>query len=205
MNLTQRLGAILITGALSLSLLSAAHAQGGGGRRAPGLLAPPIVARLNLDADQKAKVQAAAEAYIQAVQDANALTAPKEKRQASRKARQDYEAAVKAALNAEQQKQLETFQAEAKELTGMMGPAGNQMVGLNLTAEQKTQVKAISDKYAGDRQKLQAELKAATDKKAVQSQIQDLNKKMIAEIREVLTDDQRKLLRPAGARRKKQQ
>ncbi len=205
MNVTQRLGTALITGVLSLSLVSAALAQGGGGRRAPGLLAPPIVARLNLDADQKAKVQTAGEAYTKAVQDANALTTPKEKRQASRKARQDYEAAVKAALNADQQKQLEAFQAEAKELTGMMGPAGNQMVGLNLTAEQKTKVKEISDKYAGDRQKLQAELKAATDKKAVQTQIQELNKKMMTEVREILTADQRKLLQPGVGRRKKQQ
>lgn len=205
MKVLHRLGALALVGALSLALATGSYAQQGRGRRPQGMLTTAVIARLNLNDEQKTKVQAAGEAYAKAAQEANALTTPKEKRQANTKARSEYLAAVNGALNDEQKKQLEAFQAEAKELTAMMGTSGNQMVGLNLTAEQKTKVKEIADKYAPERQKLADELKAASDKKPVQAKITELNKKQMDEIRPLLTDDQKKLLQPGSRRRKKQQ
>lgn len=203
MNALHRLGAFALVSALSLALATASFAQQGRGRRPQGMLTTAVIARLNLNEEQKTKITTAGEAYIKAAQDANALTTPKEKRQANTKARTEYLAVVTAALNDEQKKQLEAFQAEAKELTAMMGQGGNQMVGLNLTAEQKTKIKEIADKYAPERQKLADELKAATEKKPVQDKIAELGRKQMEEIRPLLSDDQRKLL--GGGGRKKQQ
>jgi Spy/CpxP family protein refolding chaperone len=160
-----------------------------------------IVTRLNLNDEQKAKFQAAADTYKAENATAQALTTPKEKRAASKVAREKYDAAVRAALNADQQKQLDGFLAEAKEFP-MLGTNASQMVGLNLTPEQKSKIQEIGAKYQPELKKLRDSQKDATDKQAVMAQIREQQGKMMGEIREVLTPDQRKQL-PAG--RKKQQ
>jgi Spy/CpxP family protein refolding chaperone len=201
MNISRRISAALLAGALSLSLAGAAFAQAGrgGGSRLQTVPAA-IVTRLNLNDEQKAKFQAAADAYKTENTAAQALSTPKEKRAASKAAREKYDAAVRAALNADQTKQLDAFLAEAKEYQAL-GTMGSQMVGLNLTAEQKTKIQEIGTKYQPELKKLRDSQKDATDKQAVMAQIREQQGKMMAEVREVLTPEQRKQL-PG---RKKQQ
>ncbi|MGV3722898.1 MAG: Spy/CpxP family protein refolding chaperone [Actinomycetota bacterium] len=197
-HIPRRVAAGLLTAALSLSLMTASLAQrgrgGGGGYPAA------IITRLALTDEQKAKVQAAADALKAENQAAQALTTPKEKRQAGKAARDKYAAAVKSALTPDQQTRLDAMLAEAKQFPEL-GPQAGQMAGLNLTDEQKAKVKEIGVRYQPELQKLRASQKDASDKQAVMAQIREQQGKMMTEIRAVLTPEQRKQL---GGGRKKQ-
>lgn len=202
MRISQRLGAYFMAGVLALSLSAGAVAQGARGARAQTI--PQVwLNRLSLTDEQKTKIKSATEAYQTELRNSASLTTPREKRQANRKARQTYESAVTASLNPEQQQKLTAMKEEAKQYQGM-GQAGNAMVGLNLTDEQKGKIKEISAKYQPELQKLRAEQRTATDKKAVQDQIRGINTKMLDEIKAVLTPEQVKQL-PMGGRRRQQQ
>jgi hypothetical protein len=197
MHIPCRVAAVLLAGALSLSLATGALAQAGGRGTA---IPAAVLTKLNLNDEQKAKVTAAGETLKADNEAAGKLTVMKEKRQANRAAKEKYEAAVKAALNADQQKQLDTMMAEVKQFPELGGQAG-QMIGLNLTDEQKAKVKEIGVKYQPELKKLRDSQKDAADKQAVMAQIRETNKKMMTEIREILTPDQRKQL---GGGQKKQ-
>lgn len=201
MKFSSRLSAALLAGALSLSLSAAFAQQGGrGGAGVP----PALLNRLNLTADQKSKVDAATAALRADMEKAQALTDAKEKRMASRKAQETYQASIKAALTEDQQKQLQGMMAEAREYSDL-GPGGAMLVGLDLTAEQKTKVKEIGAKYKPDVEKLRASMKDATDKAAVRAQMNDLNKKIMDEVKTVLTPEQQQKLAAAAPRGKKKQ
>jgi Spy/CpxP family protein refolding chaperone len=204
MRFTRRLTLALLTGALALSLSGEALAQRGQNRRPTGTYAQAILRKLNLNADQQAKVKTAEDAYRAEVEKARASGTPQETRQASRAARRTYQEAVRSALNADQQKQLDAMIAEAQEFR-VLGP-GNaaQMAGLNLTAEQKTKVKEIGAKYEPELTKLRAEQRGATDRQAVQAKIREQQTKMLDEIKTVLTPDQVKQLTPPRRRRNNQ-
>src|SRR5437016_922044 len=109
MRMSQRFAAVLLTGALSLSLALSASAQrqrqGRGQGRGPTALSQLWIDKLGLSADQQTKVKAATEAYRADAAKARGLSG-QERRQASQQARSSYEAALNAALNADQQKQL---------------------------------------------------------------------------------------------------
>lgn len=200
MRIAHRIGALLIAGALSLSLAVAAQAQRGGGRRAT-VVPRTWLTRLNLTEEQKTKVEAAGQAYRTELQ-SNAASTPQERRQASRKARETYETALNAALSADQQKQLAAWREEARQYPGM-GQLASALVGLNLTDEQKTKVKAIGAKYQPELMKFRAELRTAADRQAVQAQITAVNAKVLDEVKAVLTPEQvQKLPEP---RRRRQQ
>jgi Spy/CpxP family protein refolding chaperone len=77
-------------------------------------------------------------------------------------------------------------------------------VGLNLTDDQKTKVKAIGTKYQPELMKLRQEQRTATDRRAVQQQITALNQKIMEEVKAVLTPEQIKQLPPPGRRRQQQ-
>jgi Spy/CpxP family protein refolding chaperone len=200
MRVSQRLAAVMLTGILSLSVASGAFAQKGGGRRGGGTYPPALLNQLNLNADQQAKVKAAADAYRAEQVKFQALPTPKEKRQAQRAARGTYESAVRAALDADQQKKLQTIVAEAREYRGM-GPMGMQLAALDLNADQKTKVKGIAAKYEPELQKARAG--AGADKKAARMATREVNAKMRTEVMTVLTPEQQKQLRPAGKVKKK--
>src|SRR5687767_6144227 len=92
----------LIAGALALSLSGAALAQKGqkgqkgkGQNRGAAVMPAAAMNRLNLNADQKAKVQAATAAFQAEQQKVKGLEG-KERRQALKGARQTYESAVRA-------------------------------------------------------------------------------------------------------------
>jgi Spy/CpxP family protein refolding chaperone len=198
MRLTQRVWAIAVAGALSLTV-SAAFAQKGKAAAARGSLPQVFVNKLNLTDEQKAKIKAATDQFQVEAKAAEALTTPKEKRQANNKARKTYADAVNAALTPEQQKQLAAMKEEAKQFAGM-GPIGNQMVGLNLTDDQKTKIKEITAKYQPELEKLRAEQKSASDKKPIADQIKQLTTKVGDEVKAVLTPDQLKQL-PGGKKK----
>lgn len=201
MRLPQRLGAILGAGILSLTLATAAFAQ----QRAAVAPAPPaIVARLGLNADQEGRVKAAGDALQAELKRIMTLSTAAEKRAARKDAGEKYQAALKEVLTPDQQKKLDEMLAESRQFRGM-GAAGPRMVGLGLTEEQKTKIKGITDKYAPEIDKLRASLKDATDKKAVTDQRKEVEAKMVAEIRDVLTPDQQKQFDESAPRRKKQQ
>jgi hypothetical protein len=199
MQLTQRLWAIATAGFLAVSVSAAAIAQQGA-KPPRGAVPQVFLNKLMLTAEQKGKVKAATDQLQTELTAANALTTPKEKRQATNKARKSYETAVNGALTEEQQKQLQAMKDEAKQFAGM-GQIGNQMVGLNLSDEQKTKINQIRAKHQPELEKLRAELKGASDKKSLQDQIKQVNTKMADEVKAVLTADQLKQL-PG---RKKQQ
>jgi Spy/CpxP family protein refolding chaperone len=191
-----RLAPILLAGALSLALSGGALAQKGAAR-GPAVASPVLLKRLNLNADQQAKANAAADAYKAEQEKANALQA-KEKRQALKAARDKYQADLNAALTSEQQKQLQEWQAEALQY-GEVGPV---LVGMNLSDEQKGKIKEINAKYDPQVQKLRADMKSASDKTALKAQIADANKQRMGEIRALLTPDQQKQL-PTARKGKK--
>lgn len=182
---------------VALAALLAAPAAAQQAPRAQGLVPLAIMNRLTLSPEQSEKVKAAEAAFTEAMKKANELTDVQAKRAATRSARRDYDAALNAALNADQQKQLADLRAEGREMTGMVGTPGNQLVGLDLSADQKSKIKEIGAKYQPEREKLAAELKAATDKKPIQEQITALNRKMMGEIRMLLNPDQRQKMRAA--------
>lgn len=198
----RQIGSMLLAGVLALSV-SAAFAQkgarGGGGQ----LIPQSVLAKLNLNEDQQAKVKAASDAYVADLEKSKALATPKEKRQASRQARATYESSVKGALNPDQQKQLQAIVDQAAEFKGM-GPMGMRVAALDLTADQKAKVKEIVAKYEPELQKLRASRKDATDKKAVAAEVKSVTAKMTDEIKTVLTPEQAKELAPAGKRKKNQ-
>jgi Spy/CpxP family protein refolding chaperone len=201
MRLTQRLWAVAVAGALTLTLSSDALAQKGKKAGPRGAVPQVFLNKLQLTAEQKTKIDAATAEFDKASEAAKALTTPKEKRQATKRARDTYEGAVHSALTPDQQKSLLAMQQEAAQYAGM-GPIGNQMVGLNLTDDQKGKIKEIQGKYQPELEKLKAEQKGASDKKPIAAQIKDVNAKMTQEVKAVLTPDQLKLL-PGG--KKKQQ
>lgn len=191
MRISQRIAAAILTAALSLSLSGAVMAQKGGrgGAGRNNVVIPRLWEnKLNLNADQKTKLEAAALAYDKEAEAAAALTTPKEKRQANRRAKDTYTAAVNSALNPEQQKQLSALRTEASEFAGMPNPMA--FATMNLTAEQKTKIKEINAKHQPEIAKLRGELKTAADRKAVQSQIRAANAKLTDELKTVLTAEQ---------------
>lgn len=192
MSITQRIGAALAAGVLSLALMGPASAQQQGGRRAQTV---PVVwqNKLSLTDEQRAKLKAAADAYRAELANTAGLTTRREKRAASRKARQTYEAAVEAALTPEQVKTLAALREEAK-LYRAMGAPGNAMAAMDLSDDQKARVKAITDKYNPELTKLRADQRAASDKKPITDQIRALQARMLDEVKAVLTPEQLKQL-----------
>jgi Spy/CpxP family protein refolding chaperone len=77
----------------------------------------------------------------------------------------------------------------AREYRGM-GRMGQNLAGVNLTDEQKGKIKAIVARYEPEVQKLRTEQKNVTDKQTFRGQVQDLNRKMMQEIKAVLTPEQ---------------
>jgi Spy/CpxP family protein refolding chaperone len=199
MQKPQRIVATVLAGALALSLSVAAFAQQGGRRGGFNGVPQAFLTKLNLNADQQTKMKAAGDALKADMEKVNALTTPDEKKQARMKAIADYKATVDSTLTPDQQKQLQGMMEEAKEYQGL-GGLGNQLVGLNLTAEQKTKVKEIAAKYQPEMQKLRDEQKAATDKTAGRQQMRELGMKIFEEVKAVLTPDQQKQFMPPGRR-----
>jgi Spy/CpxP family protein refolding chaperone len=199
MRVSLRLAAIALAGALSLSVLTAASAQrrngGFGGRRRGGVvLSQAWLDHLNLSADQQAKVKAATETYRADLEKARGLSGD-ERRQASQQARTTYQSALNAALNADQQKQLQAMRDEARELRDL-GPMANQLVVLNLTDDQKSKIKAILSKHEPEIEKLRSSAQDGGDRTALRTQMRDLSQKMRDEVKAVLTADQQKQLGP---------
>src|SRR5260370_23561866 len=101
MRMSQRFGAILLTGVLSLSLAVVASAQrqgrGQGGGRGAAVLSQLWIDKLSLSADQQAKVKAASDAYRADAEKARGLSGP-DRRQAAPQAPTTHEAAITAAL-----------------------------------------------------------------------------------------------------------
>jgi hypothetical protein len=207
MRVTQRLATVLLAGTMSLSLCVAASAQKGqkgqpGQKRAAAaVVAPALLSKLDLTGDQQVKIKAATATLQEERKKAQGLSTPKEKKQANQQALQAYQATLKSTLTAEQQQRLAQMMAQAREYKGM-GPMGNQLVGIDLSDEQKQKIQAIGARYEPELTKLRQSVKESNDKKAVRGQMQDLNRKMMAEIKAVLTPEQQKSLAPAGRAKK---
>ncbi|MGV3723392.1 MAG: hypothetical protein ACO1SX_21055 [Actinomycetota bacterium] len=124
--------------------------QGRGGFRGRGVfsilrLAPPVQSRLNLNADQKTKIEAISDrlrtelrGVFQAGGDREAAIAK------LRETNQKAEAEAVALLDATQKKQYEDLKTEAMGYAGL-GGAGSALLAItDLTAEQKTKLKALA-------------------------------------------------------------
>jgi Spy/CpxP family protein refolding chaperone len=210
MHLTQRLAALVLAGAVSLSVSTAfaqqaqAPGQGQGrgqrqGRRG-GTIPDAWLTRLKLSADQSTKVKAATEAYRGDLEKARALNM-EDRRAASQAARTSYQTAVKAALTPDQQKQLQAMMDEAQAFG--MGPIGMQLAGLGLTTEQKAKVKEIAAKHQPKLDELRASQRTASDRQAVRTEMRAEQQKMLDEIKTVLTPEQQKQLLPLGQGRRR--
>src|SRR5205085_1841062 len=95
----------------------------------------------------------------------------------------------------DQRVQLEALRTESRQYQDL-GPAGTRLAGLDLSEEQKSKIGEILAKYAPDVQDLRASLKTASDKQAVFGQLRDLQEKMLAEVKAVLTAPQQLRLQP---------
>ena len=204
MNVSQRITAALSACALALSLGVAANAQQqqgqGRGRRGQMVTLPEAWAlRLKLNADQTAKLKTAGESYQQAAQGARTLQ-EQDRRAAMQKAGEDYRTAVAGVLNDEQKKQLEAMRAEMAEYRGLGGLSA-QLVGMELSADQKTKVKELAAKYQAEGEKIREEARATMDRQAAAQKTRDLNMKAFEEVKAVLTPEQQKNLRQPGPRR----
>jgi Spy/CpxP family protein refolding chaperone len=194
-----RLGIAVASAALALSLATAASAQRPGRGRGNNTLTA-FIPKLQLTDEQKSKLQPAMEAFRAEQQRIRGLQDRAEQRTARMKATETLETAVKGVLTADQQKQLDALRAEAREYAGM-GPMAIRLTGLNLTAEQKGKVKEIAAKYQPELEKLRGE---QTDRQAALQQMRELNMKMSADVRAVLTPDQQKAFDAAAPQRRRQ-
>jgi len=196
----------LVAGVLGLCLTAAVghtvNAQKGQKKNKAGAISQAWLTKLNLNTDQQAKVKAATDAYQTELQKAEALTTPKEKKKATRGAQNAFEGAVKAVLTPDQQKQIDSWMAEARDFQ-TMGPIGNQLVGLNLTTDQKAKIKEIAAKYQPEIEKIRDQAKISMDKKASQMEVRAQTKKMMTEIKTLLTPDQQKQLQPLARKKAK--
>jgi len=197
MRISLRAAAVLAAGVLALSLATAGSAQQRPGRRAAGLPAA-IVARLNLNADQQAKLKTAQVTLAAEAQKTQSLTG-QERRDANRKAREAFDASLKEILTPDQQKQLDSLRAEMREYRDLGPGMSAQLAGLNLSVEQKAKVKEIAAKYQPELQKLRQALRDATDKQQVQGQIREQQMKMGDEVRAILTPTSRSSFAPPRA------
>jgi Spy/CpxP family protein refolding chaperone len=206
MRVPQRIAAVVMAGAMSLSLaVAASAAKPAKGAKAPAAaVAPIMLEKLDLNADQKAKVKDATVSFQAEQKKAQDLSTPKEKRQALMAARQSYQTALKAVLTPEQQQKLEGMMKEAAEYKGL-GRMGNNLVGMNLTSDQKEKIKTIGDKYEPELAKLRAEQKGATDKAAGRKQMQGVQSKMMDEVKAVLTPEQLSQMPKAKGKKKNNQ
>ncbi len=200
MRISQRIAAVLFAVTLSVSLAgvaSAARGQQGQSRARAAAAIPQVwLSKLNLTPDQQVKLQAAGDTYRADMGKARSLTNPDEKRAGTRQARKTYRDAMQAVLTPVQQHQLEAMRAEARDYRDL-GAVGNQLVGLNLTDEQKGKIKGIAETYRPKLQELHTSLQSAADKKPVRDQIRDLRQKMVDEVKAVLTPEQAAQLVPA--------
>jgi Spy/CpxP family protein refolding chaperone len=189
----RRVAAIVLAGALSLSLSVAALAQRGerGGQRRGGAVPAALLQRLGLSADQQTKIKAAADSYRADTEKARGLTDPQARRQAMRQARQSYESALNAALTSDQQARLKSLQEEARGYR-VFGPIGMQLVALDLTDDQKTKIRAIATKYEPEVAKLRSAQRNAGDREQMRTQSRELRGKMRDEVLAVLTPEQKK-------------
>ena len=179
MRRSLKLAAVLMTSGFSLSLAmmapAATRATGSHPSHGAAVISQAWYSRLNLTPDQQTKVQAA------------------------RQAHKAYRDAIQAVLTPEQQNQLRSMMAEAREYHDL-GPVGVQLVGLNLTSEQQGKIKEIAARHQPEIEKLHSSLRDATDKKPVRNQIRDLQAKMLDEVKAALTPGQIAQLQPAGRR-----
>ncbi len=205
MNSMRRAATALFAACLTLSVAVAGHAQQqqqqgrGRGRGAQVTLPASWAARLKLNADQSAKVKAADDAYRQTLMGAQTLQG-QDRRAAMMKAGEDYRTAIAGTLTDDQKKQLEAMRAEAMEYRGL-GFLASQLVGIELTAEQKTKVKELSVKYQAEGEKLREEARASMDRQAAGQKMREMNMKAFEEVKAVLTPEQQKNLRQPGPRR----
>jgi Spy/CpxP family protein refolding chaperone len=186
--------ALLAAAALSLSLSAPSLGQRGGGPDGP--IPAPLLAKLNLSAEQQARVKAAVDAYQAEMRKLDKLTTREERGEAAGKAAQTYRAALQAALAPEQLQQLQASLEEARRL----GPFWTQLVLLDLSDEQKTKIKAIAARYEDEFQKLRASAQEAGAREALRAKFTELQGKMADEVRAVLTPQQQKQFEAGGRR-----
>ena len=203
MRRSLKLAAVLMTSGFSLSLAmmasAATRATGSHPSHGAAVISQAWYSRLNLTPDQQTKVQAANDTYRADMEKARSLTASDQKKEAARQAHKAYRDAIQAVLTPEQQNQLKSMMAEAREYHDL-GPVGVQLVGLNLTSEQQGKIKEIAARHQPEIEKLHSSLRDATDKKPVRNQIRDLQAKMLDEVKAALTPGQIAQLQPAGRR-----
>jgi len=204
MRLSQRLCVVLLAGALSVSV--AAAAPGEKGQRAPGagkaaVAAPAILSKLDLTPDQQTRIRAAAATLKSERQKAQALSTSEEKRQAMRTAAMNYQTTLKSVLTAEQQEQLKGMAQTARQYRGS-GRIGQQVATMNLSSEQKSKIQAIMARYQPEMQKLRAEQRSASDKQSLRGRMQELNEKLMQEMKAVLTPAQLQQMGPVRGARK---
>lgn len=193
MRRSARFAAVMLAGALSLSLavaVSAAKRAGGSNAgHIAAAISPAWFGRLNLTSDQQTKLNAANTALRAELEKARSLSSPDDKKAAVRQARQTYRQTLQATLTADQIAQLKALAAAARQYHGL-GPIGVRLAALDLTDLQQTKLQEIATKYQPDLQKLHASLKDAADKPAVRAQIHALQQKMAEEARALLTPEQ---------------
>jgi hypothetical protein len=199
MRVPQRIAVAFVACTMVIGLAGAAPAQKAQKKAA----VPPAVLleKLDLTADQQGKLDTATAAYRAETKKVAGVTG-KEKRQRTKQARLAYDAAIRSVLTDDQEKSLAAMMQEAEEYRGL-GPMGARLVGLNLSAEQKSRIRQIAARHAPELEKLKAERKAAADKKSVRPEIRRQQQQMMSEVRAVLTPQQANQLRPAGNGRKR--
>lgn len=192
MSATSRWAGALAAALLALCLIPAAAQKEQ--KKVPGgknVVSPALLKKLDLTPEQQQKLQAANQTLEQELQKVAPTGDKNERRQAGRAAYEAYEAAVLGMLTAEQKTRLEALRAEEKELLSL-GPVGSQLVGLDLTDDQKSKIRAIVDRHQPELQKA----KESGDKQTAKQTITEVNRKMRDEVLSILTPEQQKALGP---------
>jgi hypothetical protein len=174
--------------AIAVALFAASAASAQRGRALMGPLPPPILSKLNLSSEQQAKIKVATDAYLADLKRAAGIKNPQSQNEAAKRSEGAYQVALKDALNADQQKQLQTMLEEARDF----GPLWLPLASLDLTPDQKGKIREVVGKHQPEIEKLDSMRKRGADNSAIDAQVEEQYKKMLEEVKATLTPDQLK-------------
>ncbi|GBC91786.1 hypothetical protein HRbin15_00245 [bacterium HR15] len=151
----------------------------------PNVLEPSYLARaLNLNEEQRARIDGLWKQYRdrdEAIKRDTSIT-PEQRMQRFRQSREEYIRLVRSVLNEEQLKKFEEL-LQSEESQSSTTP------NMRFSPEQINKIREITQRYNALRNQIQQD--TSLDAQTRQRRLQELNKQMLEEIRNVLTPEQR--------------
>jgi len=187
--------------ALSATMLAQApQVQGAQGARGHAHAAGRVFEGLNLTADQKTRLQSLLQeqrSQMQALRNNTSLTA-EQKKQQSRELRKTNHEQLLAILTPEQQAQLKQMHQQRAGRRASFND-GRRFQALNLTAEQKSQLKPIFESTRQEMKALRGDTSLTPEQK--REKMQQIRQNQMTQLKSILTPEQQQQLQQGRGRR----